>query len=121
MFHSRSFIAHVQKARKAAAGNEEVLQRDIEHQFRRQAPQIPEDMTGDLVSYALGARDDRDDQIQLLADLLDLVQQQYDETADPLLSQDWQLVRDLVDQYALELDMSLVQYIMERVVSHHAL
>lgn len=58
---------------------------------------------------------------QTLADIVDLLWMQYDDAADPLETEEWRLLRDLVDQYAAELDMPLIEYVMTRVVDHRAL
>ncbi len=53
--------------------------------------------------------------------MVDLFWMQYDDEADPLSREDWSVLRDLIDEHAQELELSLVQYVMERVVSHKAL
>lgn len=121
MFHSRSFIAHAQKARKHHGADETAVAADLENQFTRQLSHLPAELTADLFSHCMGSREEFDARVQVLADILDLMYQQYDDEADPLTVADWEVLRETIDQYALDLDMSLVQYVMERVVSHHAL
>lgn len=90
--------------------------------FRRFLPPLPEGMADDLFA---GVEDrllsDPESFEQTLADMVDMMWMQYDDTADPLATEEWQLLRDLIDQYAIDLDMQLVEYVMERVVNHRAL
>lgn len=78
-------------------------------------------MCAELCAGVVPRFDDRDALVQRLADLVDLLWMEYDGDADPLERQDWEVVRDVVDEYAPELEMDLVQYVMERVVEHRAL
>ena len=121
MFHSRSFITHVSKLKKHTGGDEASFVRALEEQFTRQLSHLPADLTADMFGHCTTTRTSADEQIQVLADMLDLMHQQYDDDADPLTVEDWQALRDIIDQYALDLQMELVQYVMERVVSHRAL
>ncbi|MFW5827376.1 MAG: hypothetical protein ACOCU4_04755 [Alkalispirochaeta sp.] len=121
MFHSRSFIAQAQKIRKHAAGDPAAYARELEERFVRQLSHLPAEAAADLFAHCRATRTDRDEQAQVLGDLLDLMHQQYDDEADPLLPEDWVVLREIIDQHAGELDMTLIQYVMERVVSHRAL
>ncbi|MFW5695568.1 MAG: hypothetical protein ACOCYB_10400 [Alkalispirochaeta sp.] len=121
MFHSRSFIAQAHKIRKHTAGDSAAYARQLEERFVRQLSHLPEEAAAELYAHGTATRTDRDEQIQVLGDLLDLLHQQYDDETDPLLPEDWVLLREIIDQQADELDMNLIQYVMERVVSHRAL
>jgi hypothetical protein len=121
MFHSRSFIAQAQKIRKHAAGDGDEFVRRLAEQFSRQLSHLPRELSSELFDHCMATRSDTDQRVQALGDILDLMYQQYDEAVDPLLPADWQLLRDIIDQFAADLDMAVVQYVMERVVSHHAL
>ena len=55
---------------------------------------------------------------QRLADVIDLFDYDYDLDDDPLLAEDWQVIRDIVSEHALVLDMRLVSYVMSLVVDH---
>ncbi|MEX2443156.1 MAG: hypothetical protein WD492_06115 [Alkalispirochaeta sp.] len=121
MFHSRSFIAQAQKIRKHAAGDTTTFARDLEQRFAKQLSHLPAEAAAELFSHCTTTRTDGDEQVQVLGDVLDLLHQQYDDEADPLLPEDWVLLREIIDQHAGELDMDLIQYVMERVVSHRAL
>jgi len=121
MFHSRSFITHAHKIRKHAADDSTAYARELEARFAQQLSHLPAEVAADLFAHCTSTRSDGDEQIQALGDLLDLMHQQYDDDADPLHPEDWVLLREIIDQHAGELDMTLIQYVMERVVSHRAL
>lgn len=121
MFHSRSFMAHAQKTRKHHRDDPDAIERDLEAYFIRQVPQVGNELAADLFAHIWQSRSDFTDRTQSLGDILDLLFQQYDDETDPLTQEDWEVLRDSIDQHALDLDMSLVQYVMERVVAHHAI
>lgn len=121
MFHSRSFIAQAQKIRKHTSGDPTAFAHELEERFTKQLSHLPADAAAELFAHCLATRPDADEHMQVLGDILDLLHQQYDDDADPLLPEDWFLLREIIDQHADELDMTLIQYVMERVVSHKAL
>ena len=89
--------------------------------FLRHAPDLPNGMASEVFLHAVQSDRPPEELPQHLADMVDLLWMQYDDEADPLQQDDWLVLRDLVDENAVELDLALVQYIMERVVSHHAI
>lgn len=94
---------------------------DLEELFVKQVSPIPAEMARDVYVHVAQTTADGETPVQHLADLVDLFHVQYDDQNDPLPATDWPVVRDLVDQYAGDLDMELVQYVMERVVGHKAI
>ena len=58
------------------------------------------------------------ERLEVLGDVVDLLNNDYDDEADPFTASDWEALRDIVSAYAVELDMSLVNYVMTRVVEH---
>ncbi|TVQ20323.1 MAG: hypothetical protein EA382_15160 [Spirochaetaceae bacterium] len=58
------------------------------------------------------------DDARYLADVADLFAEQYDEQNDPLDRSDWAVIGDIVNDYALDLDMGWVTYVMKLVVDH---
>lgn len=90
--------------------------------FQRFLPTLPAGMSDDL--YA-GVEDrlasDPEVFEQTLAEMVDLLWMQYDDSVDPIATEEWRLLRELMDEYAVQLDMQLVEYVMERVVNHRAL
>lgn len=121
MFHSRGFTARATRLQKDHRDNPDGFTSALEDLFVASVRQVPEQMARDLAAHGSASRPEQDDRLQLLADMVDLLHQQYDEQADPLTTEDWAVLRDVVDEHAVDLDMELVQYVMERVVSHHAL
>lgn len=121
MFHSRGFTARAARLRKDHRDDPAALAGALEELLVSSLRHIPEQMSREIAGHCLATRDDDEARIQALADMVDLLHQQYDEQADPLSTADWALLRDCVDEYAHDLDMNLVQYVMERVVSHKAL
>ena len=112
MFRSQAFLKQLRSSNEGG---------DVDS-FRRFLPALPEGMADDLyagVEERIGSEEERFR--RTLADIIDLMWMQYDDTHDPLAHEDWLLVRDLIDQYAIDLDMARVEYVMERVVSHRAL
>ncbi len=61
------------------------------------------------------------DEARYLSDIADLFSLQYDEENDPIHGEDWQLIGEIVNDYALDLDMPTVNYVMRLVVDHHAI
>jgi hypothetical protein len=58
------------------------------------------------------------DTAQLLAPVIELLGLNYDDEGDPLDSDSWSRLGGIVSDYAHELDMDLVNYVMQRVVEH---
>ncbi|MBN2655499.1 MAG: hypothetical protein JXR86_00455 [Spirochaetales bacterium] len=56
------------------------------------------------------------DSAEILADIVDLFNCQYDEETDPLTEDDWVYVRSIVNASADEMDMNVITYIMRLIV-----
>ncbi len=111
MFRSQAFL----KSLSGTTGDDRVAC------FTRYLPPLPNGLADDLYAGVEERIGDSDQFDQTLAEIVDLMWMQYDDTGNPLEIAEWRLLRELVDQYAVELDMPRVEYIMERVVAHHAL
>lgn len=120
MYRSNNFLA---QCRRLSRAEPEHRQQELENLFLRSIPAGPRGFGLEIFSWAVQSERSRDpDQLhQLLADLVDLLWMQYDDEADPLEHDDWAMLRDVVDEHAQELELTLVQYIMERVLAHKAL
>ncbi len=125
MFHSRNFIG---QCRRALRGQPKLIPdqlQQIEELTVRHVPGVPRDLARDLFAALtdtpVQSAEEIETLIQTLADMVDLFAQQYDDNADPFGTREWEILRDLVDSYAQELDVEVIQYVMERVVSHKAL
>lgn len=112
MFHSKKFLAALRGTPQQEDAIAEVMTRHARH--------IPEEMVQELCSGVL-EQTPQEEWAQKLADIVDLLHQQYDEVADPLVEADWRVLRDMIDSYAEDLSLDLIQYVMERVVDHKAL
>lgn len=87
---------------------------------------MPEPMKEDLVEYflhptSLDSGDEVLDRARYFSAVVDLFAEDYDEDADPIRAEDWRLIRDVVNDFAVELDMGIVNYVMRLVVDHHQL
>lgn len=118
MYRSSNFLK--QSRRLSRAGSTDQA---LEELFQKSLPQLPRGIGLEIYAHATqGERGHDPDQLhQLLADMVDLLWMQYDDEANPLTREDWELIRDLIDEHAQDLELTLVQYVMERVVSNHAL
>lgn len=122
MYRSSSFVNQCRRSLRGTPQPADVQHRIVEEQFVRALMQAPAELARELFGALVETRDDTmDELLQLLGDLVDLFAMEYDDQADPLGAPEWEILRDLVDSYAEELDMARIQYVMERVVSHGAL
>ncbi|POQ99069.1 hypothetical protein AU468_10650 [Alkalispirochaeta sphaeroplastigenens] len=121
MFHSQKFLTQCRKVPLQAFLSAGTEQDQLESLFARFLGAVPRELARDLLDHTLETAGTRDEAQQKLADLVDLFWLQYDDAADPLTFPDWELLRETVNTWAQELDIDLVQYIMERVLTHKAL
>ncbi|MFP4302249.1 MAG: hypothetical protein ACOC47_02035 [Alkalispirochaetaceae bacterium] len=113
MYTSDRFQKEFRKLRKSESPEELLLH--LEQRFLRYLPGLPPELGQELFSHCYerweaGAGD------LIFGDVLDLMQQQYDEENDPLSDEDWETIREIVSSHAVDLDMHLVTYIMQLVV-----
>lgn len=121
MFHSQNFLAQERHLHKTYTPNTEEYFTALREIMDRHLRQFPESLVTDLLDHAVANSEDAEQLVTRIADTIDLLWMQYDDQNDPFTQNDWHFVRELVDAYAVELEMPLVQYIMERVVEHDAL
>lgn len=60
------------------------------------------------------------DRCQVMGDLVDVLHCQYDEENDPLDTGQWALISSVVSEFALDMEMGFVSYIMSHALDHHA-
>lgn len=113
MYTSDRFQKEFRKLRKSEST--ENLFPQLERRFLRYLPGLPQELGQELFAHCYerwegGAGD------LIFGDVLDLMQQQYDEENDPLSQEDWETIREIVSSYAVDLDMHLVTYVMQLVV-----
>lgn len=124
MYRSSTFLKHSRRLPRATESDlQDPANQALEELFLRHLPKLPRGIGLEILSHAIQGEHDRDrDQLyQFLADMVDLFWMEYDDEANPLTREDWEVLRDIIDEYAQELDLTLVQYVMERVVSNNAL
>jgi len=75
-----------------------------------------EDFSLELMDYCMspGAVEDQD--VEKLSDMVDLFHLNYDDGYNQLGLEDWVYLKDLVNVWALEMDMDTVTYVMQLVV-----
>ncbi len=127
MFVSERFLGRLAKLRKQyrEAPEEEQI-RLVREAFLGMARGLPERMPEELFELVTDRILDRSDnesvfidEAKYLADVADLFAGRYDEENDPIHPDDWELIGDVVNDYALDLDMPTVNYVMRLVVDHH--
>ncbi len=127
MFISERFLARLAKLRKGhreAPRDEQITA--VRDAFLGMMSGLPGDMAEEifeLVTDQINARSDESapfiDEARYFADVADLFALQYDEKNDPIHPDDWRLIGEIVNDYAFDLDMTTVNYVMALVVDHH--
>jgi hypothetical protein len=130
MFASQRFAGNLARLRKAhrTSPPEEQLER-VRAAFTDAVGSLPNGMADEILDHFLSriAPDAVDgeqtifDQCEPLSEVLDVLAGQYDEETDPLTRPDWAALAEITSDFAHELDMELVNYIMKRAVDHNAL
>ena len=126
MFASERFLKRLSRTRKEHRESApEDLEPMIRSAFTMLLDSLPAGMADAVFDQfwdAVVRRSDGErplvDDARYLADVVDLFSGQYDVDHDPLHPNDWALVGDLVNDYAVEMDMGTVTEIMSLVVDH---
>jgi hypothetical protein len=79
-----------------------------------------EDFSLELMDYCLKSDSVEDKDIEMLSDMVDLFHLDYNNDYNSLALEDWVFIKDLVNVWALEMDMDTVTYIMQQVVDSGA-
>lgn len=77
----------------------------------------PEDFSIELMEYCYPGNSSEDKYFDKLADMVDLFMMDYDESFDRLDSKDWAYLKELVNSWAMDMDMEIVTYVMQLVLS----
>lgn len=125
MFQSRTFQKQLQKIDASGESTERFLD-DVQAAFASTLPFLPEPMQAELFDFfSRKYRADEEhytlDDALFLGEIVDLFTGEYNEETDPLDDEDWDFVRDVIDENALELDMQTVNYVMKLVVDKGAI
>lgn len=102
----------------------ELIRSAFFHAMRHLPHGMVEDLADRFVSRLGSAADPESsifDSCRDLADVIDIFWESYDEEHDPIGPDDWAAISEITSDYALELDMQLVSYVMTLAVDHHAL
>lgn len=120
MFRSNRFDTDLIRLLRQHGNDIEALdfQKQADDLFSSHLRNLPAPFVGELFAHGLERIRNGEADLDLLGTFIDLLWQDYDDTSDPLSPGDWSVLRDLVDEHAVDLDMGLMHYIMERVVSH---
>jgi hypothetical protein len=127
MFHSSGFQKRLRKIDSSVdRGDEQRRINEIRDAFSASLSSLPEPMRAELFDhFSSKYRADEssytiDDAI-FLGDVIDLFTGAYDDERDPLDADDWDFVKDIIDENALELDMDTINYVMKLVVDKGAI
>ena len=84
---------------------------------------LPEQMRDEVFQYLVDRYAARGAQFpdffaytDYLGDFIDLLNLDYDEQRDPLFPEDWEYLRDIMSDFAEDLDMGVVSYTMGLVL-----
>lgn len=127
MFQSSAFQKQLRKIDSTAADkDEDRVVEEVRSAFEHSLSFLPEPMQAELFDffsrkYRADASSYTVDDALFLGEVIDLFTGEYDEEKDPFDSEDWDFVKDSIDENALELDMQIVNYVMKLVVDKGAL
>ena len=118
--NSNEFNRHCKQLRKKYNYEcTEDFMKDLQELFVRALGQ-PEDFSAELMEYCCPGTVAEDRDFDRLADMVDIFSMDYDDSVDRLEQADWAYLKELVNSWAAEMDMDLVTYIMQLVVSSGA-
>lgn len=127
MFQSTAFQKRLRKIDAGATKqDEEQLIEEVRSAFESSLSFLPGPMQAELFDffsrkYRADTASYTVDDALFLGEVIDLFTGEYDEEKDPFDREDWDFVKDSIDENALELDMQLVNYVMKLVVDKGAL
>ncbi|MFP4566695.1 MAG: hypothetical protein ACLFNX_09355 [Spirochaetaceae bacterium] len=127
MFQSNGFRKRLRKIDSSVDRDDGPRRIDeIRGAFSASLSFLPEPMRAELfdhfsAKYRAEASSYTVDDALFLGDVIDLFSGAYDDEQDPLDAEDWDFVKDIIDENALELDMDTINYVMKLVVDKGAL
>jgi hypothetical protein len=129
MLPSDRYLKRLRKIRKHASETSSAEIRDeVADAFRDSLSGLPEGVSEDLFQHFFFKRVAPDaeplqiiDRLELLGDAVDLFHGEYGAGADPFDEEDWHTFRDVVSEYAHDMDMDVVNYVMKLVVEKRML
>ncbi|MEE8440167.1 MAG: hypothetical protein V3S41_00475 [Spirochaetia bacterium] len=126
MYSSERFLARISKFRKT--NRSEPVEKQMEMirlSFTDMNRHLPTGLVEELLdrftlNLTEGPEDSAFDRCEKLADVVDVLHEEYDSESDPLNAQDWTAIGDTISEYARNVDMGFLTYIMKLAVDHHA-
>lgn len=116
-----SSMRHLRKQRSSISESE--IGKRVEESFCSCLPDLPDAMRVELFRHVAESRtpdwgdfDSTDRAGESLRDFIELFDQDRQLEDDRLEDSDWELIRELVDDFALELDTGLITYLMQFVL-----
>ena len=116
-----SYIRRIRKQKKELT-HTGILE-ELKTGFLYRLPAVPEDMLEDLFIYLTrdfseGSGDYAgfDEAALKLTDAADLLSEEYDDESGTLSGDEVDYIKDLVSDYALELDDNLIAYVMQKAM-----
>jgi len=106
-------LKKIKKNHFAGMGND--IASDIKEMLYRNLD-VEKGICDDLYFRYCEGKENLFDSAEILADIVDLFNCQYDEEEDPLSEEDWMYVRNIVNASADEMDMDVITYIMRLIV-----
>ena len=97
---------------------------ELRSSFQRAMPRFPEEMLEELYDYATDQSDGMQDHergIGLLADIVEVAHCDYEDDTGTLTQEDWTSIAGLFSDFAVDLDMTVVTYVMSAAIDRHAL
>jgi hypothetical protein len=113
--------------RKYAGDHESEVIEDIHNAFVSCIPDLPENLKHDIAYYFedICSRVAAKDRISLLGaklgEVLFLVEGEYDRVEETFDEAEWVYIKDVVDDFAMEIDQQRLTYIMRQIVSRGVL
>jgi hypothetical protein len=124
MQEERQFDGYIRRIRKRKKElSPEGIHEELRRGFLHRLPSLPEDMLEDLFLYLTrdfieGSGDYAAfDEVALkLTDAADLLSEEYDDETGTLSSDEINYIKDLVSDYALEMNDGLIAYVMQKAM-----
>ncbi|MBT3272579.1 MAG: hypothetical protein HN368_05460 [Spirochaetales bacterium] len=110
------------KKRHSELGSSQVLQ-ELRDAFISCMPNIPEDLKYDAAGYftgvyaPTGTRDEIESAVRILLEFVYLVEEEFEKVEESFSVSDWEYLRDIFSDFALDLDQGTLMYVLQQVVS----
>lgn len=110
--HSRSLSSEAKKAQ-------------LKQDFVRSVTGLPAEMLDELFevlfSSPLSSEEELLRQAETLPDLTELLSESFDERREPFTREQWRQIGEIISDFGIELDESLLTYVMAKVVERGAI